>query len=225
MTIEQVHYAVKLKLNRLDSNAFRQLLVPEIDVKINEAQLLYIKNAAAALMDNGLGMESNQRLRDDLRTLVKKDDITVTNLVAALPSDYLFFIRAYASQKKGSCTRNSRVWIVQQDDLNQEDYFSTPSFEWEEVNGYFTSQGIELEVDGTVNSIQLTYVRKPAYAHYADGFGGYILPGVGALSGKQELELPEHTHDNIVDLTVAMISGEMGLPSYPANMNKLKLTQ
>ena len=46
MNAPEMHYDFKKKFNKIDSNNNRNLLVPEIDWTLNEAQDLYIKMVA-----------------------------------------------------------------------------------------------------------------------------------------------------------------------------------
>ena len=49
-----MHYDLKLKLNKLDSNQYRNLLVPEIDWVLNEAETIFIKSIAKRKIVNHL---------------------------------------------------------------------------------------------------------------------------------------------------------------------------
>ena len=46
MSIKRMHYDLKVKLNKVDSQQYRNLLIPEIDWALNEAQNIFIKNIA-----------------------------------------------------------------------------------------------------------------------------------------------------------------------------------
>ena len=43
MLIEDMHYDFKQKINKIDSQKYRNLRIPEIDWKLNEAQEIFIK--------------------------------------------------------------------------------------------------------------------------------------------------------------------------------------
>ena len=43
MTIQEMHYDFKMKLNKIDSEQYRNLRIPEIDWKLNEALEIFIK--------------------------------------------------------------------------------------------------------------------------------------------------------------------------------------
>ena len=95
MTVQDMHYDFKMKLNKLDSQQLRNFLIPEIDWLLNEAQELFVKWVAEPRIPNGLGLETNQRSIDDIRVLMKRDtekmvkDLeTEDEWETKLPSDY-----------------------------------------------------------------------------------------------------------------------------------------
>ena len=61
MNAREMHYDFKQKLNKIDSQKYRNLLVPEIDWKLNEAQEVFVKIIAEPRLRSQLGFEINQR--------------------------------------------------------------------------------------------------------------------------------------------------------------------
>lgn len=96
MKIQDMHYDFKTRLNKLDSNQYRNLLIPEIDRKLNEAAYLFVKMIAEPRVVKGAGLEFNQRTTDDIRTIVVDSFSLATtttdniNYFVTLPTDYLF---------------------------------------------------------------------------------------------------------------------------------------
>jgi hypothetical protein len=43
MTIKEMHYDFKRKFNKVDSQKNRNILVPEIDLYLNEAEEIFVK--------------------------------------------------------------------------------------------------------------------------------------------------------------------------------------
>lgn len=226
-----MHYDFKKKLNKVDSQGNRNLLIPEIDWALNEALSIFIKNSASPRIRNHAGLEKSQRFIDDLFPLVIKDaPLTVQDKRVILPRDYMFFIKADVLMDKGGCLNvKGRLQVQQQDDKFEDDPFNKSSFEWRVVNGVFASDGIYLYTDGTfeVSTLLLSYVKKHHYIHFAEGFSsdGYVLPSGVELKGVAHCLLPEHVHSEIVDIAVAIVSGEMNLPDYQVKMNKLQINQ
>jgi hypothetical protein len=235
MNIQDMHYDVKFKLNKVDSEQYRNLKIPEIDWAINEAYDIFVKTHAFPKNNNGLGFEINERLRQDLRTiLIDSFEITPTTIdtntySAALPSNYAFYVTAYTSISKDSCEDvKARCFEQQYDDLFKESYFDSSSFEWREVNITFEGNNIRIYTDGTftVGKMFLTYLRKHAYIHNAQNFlpaTQYRLPSGTLLTGVQHCELPEHTHREIVDLAVLILSGNLDMANYQLKQQKLNL--
>jgi len=223
-----MHYSLKKRLDKIDSNQYRNLKIPEIDITLNEALSLYIKIIAEPRMRSYLGFEANQRSIDDLKNIVETGvPIPVSNNIIELPDNYLFYIKGSLSISKGSCeNKKASLKIRQHDDNFNSSPFDKSSFEWREVNGVFNNKGIELFTeDFTVNEAYISYIRKPLYIHNAEdyGSGSYRLLDGTVLTGTQDCELSDHTHSEIVDLAVLIISGELNLPNYQANLNKFKL--
>ena len=70
MNAREMHYDFKQKLNKIDSQKYRDLIVPEIDWKLNEAQEVFVKVIAQPRLQSQLGFEINQRTINDIRTIV-----------------------------------------------------------------------------------------------------------------------------------------------------------
>ena len=107
-----MHYDVKVKLNKVDSQQFRGLLIPEIDWALNEALGIFIKRIAEPRKIQqpfDFGFEKNQRNIDDIRTIVK-DNVSVAaakiddyNYQVTLPEDYLYLVSSRAVLTKNNC--------------------------------------------------------------------------------------------------------------------------
>lgn len=231
MNIQEMHYDFKRKLNKLDSEGNRNLLIPEIDWVLNEALTTFISHSASPRVRTNAGFEKSQRITDDIYPLVVKDKpLVITDDTAVLPDDYMFYISLDAIISKGTCSEvSARVTIQQQDDMFEEDPFSQSSFSWRVVNGVFKENGIFLYHNGfDVNKALLSYVRKHPYICFPSGFSGgsYAIPGRTELLTKDvSCILPEHTHSEIVDIAVAMASSEIGLPETTLKFNKLQFNQ
>lgn len=219
MDIKAMHYDYKKKLNKVDSQQYRNFRVPEIDWVLNEAQELFVKMIAKPRLANHLGFEKNQRTIDDIRPLVLSENKSsgispISSNLYVLPVDYWHYISASVNMQKTGCTdRKAKVFIRQQDDEYENSPFDSSSFEWKTVNGVFTENNIELNTDGTFTNekLYLGYIKRPSYIHNAEAHSvsGYNLPDGTNLSGTQDCELPDHTHREIVDIAVLITTGEI----------------
>ena len=72
MTIEEMHIAVNLGVQKLGSFQVDNLLPEEIDLELNLAQRRFVKQKYSPDSNNkGVGFEQNQRRLDDLRNLIE----------------------------------------------------------------------------------------------------------------------------------------------------------
>ena len=241
MTIEDMHYDFKQKLNKIDSNAYRNLLIPEIDWKLNEALNLYVLLVAVPRLRNHLGFETSLRTTDDIRNLVVNDEVLSLAsgdgfVIASLNdvTDYSYFLStAKCIASKGDCTGvRMDVQIIKHGDRSQDvrsTYYKS-NFEWRICNIRFYEDGIKIfNEDFTITEFAINYLKKHAYIHNAQGFdasNGYNLPDGTNLTGKQNCELPDITHREIVDLAVLITTGDLVLPlDYQLKQNKLSVEQ
>jgi len=237
MNIKEMHYDFKQKLNKIDSQQYKNLRVPEIDWKINEAYEVFVKSIAEPRINNHLGFETSQRTIDDIRTIVVNDKVlTVTQIdntsyFVVLPEDYMFYISANIIMLKGNCNeKTGRAILRQHDDRFETSPFDNSSYEWGEINIRFYDKGIRIFTDGTfqIKELRLNYIRKHAYIHNAQDFlptSSYTLPSGQILTGIQNCELPEHTHREIVDIAVFITSGDLSMADYQMKQAKINLNQ
>jgi len=236
MDIRSMHYDFKQKINKVDSNQYRNLRVPEIDWKINEAYEIFVKAIAEPRIKNHLGFEVSQRNIDDIRTIVVNGETITTESTASevnfkLPENYVFFLSGEATIEKINCGEKvARLIITQHDDRNKESPFDNSSYSWGEVNARFVGNTLKVFTDGTftIKNIILNYIKKHDYIHNAQDFlpgQTYTLPSGAVLVGSQDCELPEHTHREIVDLAVLITTGELQIPDYQIKQEKVKLNQ
>tara|TARA_R100001510_G_C7615996_1_gene178143 strand:+ start:299 stop:1030 length:732 start_codon:yes stop_codon:yes gene_type:complete len=243
MTVEEMHYEFKLKLNKVDSLDYQNFFVPEIDWYLNEAMKMFIKQRYGVANPKRQGFEVTQKRIDDLRNLVVAGASQlaalspVTDLepfyTANLPNDYMFLVRVNADATKEGCESKIIGGIqVQRDDLDSVlgDPFYSPSFEWGETPVVFTEDGISAYSDGsfTITNILVDYIRHPERIAWGDGVdpaNSYNYPDGTTAAANQSCELAEHTHNEIVDLAVLIASGDLDNPNFQvknlrANINE-----
>lgn len=225
-----MHYMFKLKLNKGDSQNFRNFLVPEIDLFLNEAQTIFVKTIAEPRFRTQLGFETNHRTIEDIRPIVITDaSATITSDVVTLPNNYWYYTKSKCKITKGNCTGlDAKVIVRQHDDDFENNPFYESSFEWREVNAVFNKDGIKLYPKNfTVSDFKLSYIKKPAYIHDAESHSGsgYVSLSQGTLTGFQNSELPIDTHAEIVDIAVMIATGVLQIPDLQTKIEKLKLNQ
>lgn len=234
MTIQEMHYDVKMKLNKVDSQQYRNLIIPQVDWILNEAQELFVKMIAEPRIASHYGFEIGQRSWMDIRSIVVEEkSIAPTANLVTLPTDFWYYVSAYCTMKKGGCEKKShKIFIRQHDDDFENSPFDKSSFEWKTVNGVFNENGLKLYAeDFDIVEVLLTYIKKLKYIHNAAGFGtnGYIRPGVTGQEanclGSVNCELPESTHREIVDIAVLIATGQLQIPDYQIKKDKLSFNQ
>lgn len=231
MTTREMHYDFKRKFNKIDSQKNRNLLVPEIDWLLNEAAELFVKKVATPKVENGLGFESSQRITEDIKSLVVSGTwLPVTNNIISLPQNYLYFARCRVKLSKKNCKSQEGVlYIREHRDLFEESSFYNSSFEWREVNGVYTDQGIQSFTDGTftIDEAKLTYIRKWPYFHNAQDFNGgsYVDLNGAVLTGTVQCDLPAHVHREIVDIAVMLAASEVPTSDFQLKAGKLGFNQ
>lgn len=205
MTIANMHIAVKLGLDKtsaLDLPAFEP---EEIDHWLNKAILKFVKTRYSGVNVKGESFEQTQKRVDDLSTLVKYTTLVLTagteypnsfivnTGVNTWPSDYLLTI----AEEVGTST--SLRWGVTQ--CNHDEYRQKIDDPYSEhISHYgsakplrlFDDTNVKLIGDGTytLSNYYLTYLREPATVD---------------VDTPTNCDLPDHTHDEIVELTVNMM--------------------
>jgi hypothetical protein len=237
MNIREMHYDFKQKLNKIDSEQYRNLKVPEIDWKLNEAINLFVKIVAEPKYATKLGFEVSQRITDDIRTIVvdnkplNKGTVTDDTVTFLLPKDYQYYVGTEKIiMKQGSCQHPAdKVHTRQHDDDFQVSLFDKSSFLWREVNIRFFEEGIKVYTSGefTVEEFNLNYIKFPASVNNSQSYVGgkyKTLAGV-TLSINVDCNLPVETHREIVDIAVAITTGDLQIPDYQIKKDKLDYNQ
>lgn len=215
MNIKEMHYDFKLKLNKLDSQKNRNILVPEIDWVLNTAEKLLVKIIAFPRMKPNMGFEFNQRTIEDIRTVVKESpDIPIVNNVIPIPGDYEYFVKGHCLTSKGNCKNiRARLFIAKHGNMHEESSFFSSSFLWREIYGLFREEGIKLLKDDTfsADTAKISYIRKRKFMHNAASFygGTYNALDGTVLTGTQNCELPEIVHAEVVDLAVFLTANSI----------------
>lgn len=156
MTIEEMHYDFKMKINKVDSWQNRNFLVPEIDFILNEAQELFVKLIAFPRLASSIGLEQAQRDIIDIQTLIvsnkelKKyqsrggksifsDFIGYNYCYYILPDrkedKFWYLLRGTFIVPREICGDVGLMLRMRQhDDLAQMSVFDKSSYKWREIN-------------------------------------------------------------------------------------------
>jgi len=185
MTVEEQHIDFKRKLNKVDSQNYRNFRPEEIDLYLNEGQELFIKKRLNRNNIYQVGFETTQKRIEDLRdihvkfegdsvqplapTLISTNVYTFSLAGLGLVNDklkYLYKTRVSFKGTKGTCTAVDLDGVAAQtDDLNEilRSEFYNPSFEWRQVPYLFSEDLLYVYTDGTfaITELRLDYIKRP----------------------------------------------------------------
>lgn len=188
--------------------------------------MVIVKTRYGVRNNDQLGFEATQKRIDDLSSLVVKyplqPAITPTSIgngvlevkLSDLVHPYLFLIRAYGNAQ--DCDDLISLKFTQHDDLNYllDDPFNAPSKQ--EIPYNFgrssTDAGSSIYIyPGNVDLIKVfvDYIKTPVLMNLGNYtyIDGNILPQTSS-------ELPEHMHNELVDVAVQIASGIIEHPQY-----------
>lgn len=209
INIGLLHWEIKNRANKLDSNHYLDLKKSQIDAAINQAVFLFKEHFAFV---NRFPFEANQSRLDMLSPLVVKGvTLDVIDNKVTLPNNYANLIRA--SAKCGDA--DIPVNFVKSEELTVilNDPYRNPSQRWGRVIGVFGESTIYIYGS---DQITIDYIKqhKPVF------FGGYDtiefldqqrrgLPttAYSQNSDPVDLELSFAYKDIIIDLAVYIITG------------------
>lgn len=224
-----MHYSFNRKLNKVDSNNYKNFRIPEKDQLLNEAQLILIKTIANPRVNTYYGFERNQRILDDIQPLVISKDIYSTNNVFVLPEDYMFKVKLSATGSTEQCSNlKFNVNLQQHDDEFEDSFMEESSVLWRHLNATLANNKITTyPKDFKVDSLKLTYIKYPRFIHNAEDFSpnGYKNFKGQLLTGYVDSELPEYLHEEIVDLAVLLASSEIQDPLFELKKYKTSINQ
>lgn len=217
MTLNEFHIEFKIALDKLDSSAYPDILVEEIDYFLNEAQERFIKTRYSPNNIYREGFEEIQKRTDDLRTLVVTNYAAVSAVATetntykadfdtlwsneaqsiAATELYRFYLRGRARSVKAGCTSTYvSPKLVRQVELERIllDPFNNPKLNCPVA--YFERGDLYLVTDGTftIDRFKVTYLKKQATITYGTQ---YPTPVADV-----NCELPEHTHKELVSIGV-----------------------
>lgn len=234
-----MHLDFKIKVDKIDSQQFVGLSIPQIDWLLNEAQEIFIKTRIGINNLYQKGFEESQKRIEDLRPLVVKNNAIVlqtldtTSYYAELPANYLYYLRATVEGQKNKCTGELKIIIQQHDDLNNvlTSAFYSPNFEWREVPAVFSGNTLVVyrKSDFTLSTLKLEYLKKPTRIQYPTGFenGEYELPDGTIVNIDQNSDFSDNMFAarEIVDIAVALATGNLGDSRYSIFETKKKINE
>jgi len=208
MTIIQMHTAID---DQMDKAGAPWMNSTEKDYFLNLAQLEFTKERYAEF-------EQSEKRRQDLVSLVRKKSFTVLTIdLSSVNVPSFMYILALSASSKDECgnTVTSPVKPMQWDDYieSERDPFNKSDVE---NPIYLTSNNgtvSQIEIKGITNliSADLVYLKIPVTMLNDD-----VTP-----ANNVNCELPESTHEEVVNLAVRKILGVVKDPNYQIQLNEI----
>jgi hypothetical protein len=240
MTVDEMHIEFKVGLDKTDSLNYPNFEPDEIDLWLNRAQDKFVKQRYGHDM-KGENFEETQKRTDDLREVVTDATLPPTagdfgskpnSTTFILPDDvevlaggkYWFAINeeceiSYIDCNGSSVTERKNVKPIQHDDYNKliNDPFNKPYRS--KILRLMKGHLVELIGDDTfaITRYFLRYIKEPVRINLEilgiddDEVEIVIEAGV-------DCELADHTHVEIVNLSVSMALENIGSPRYQTSM-------
>ena len=184
MTRDEMHTAFRVYGQQIGMQKMRNILPEEIDVFLNSAVVEKIRqvlgtNVVAQFPDKVSTQQNSISPINYVRTLVKSKQLTLSSNSVACPSDIqIMYIL-------GLTTGGHKARFIEPIDVEnvKNDFCNAPSKEYPIFT--FIDNKFEVYGDTTIASADLKYVEYPA-----------------KISSTTSCNLPEYTHDEIVQLAV-----------------------
>lgn len=229
MTVTELHYDFKLKVDKVDTLTKEDFNAAEVDWLLNEAQELLIRRRMGQNNNKVQGFEGNQKRIDDLKTLHVKFPLQ-PGIVPTLDSGvyevdlsdlahtYYFLTRAYCDVNDGSCVTQAEVKITQNDDLtevlrdpfNKPDQFIIPANFGQSSSSNGEGSLYLYPGSNTIDNVYIEYLRKPLKI----SLGTYTYID-NTTPAAQTSELPEHLHPELVTQAVELVAIILNDPAHP----------
>jgi len=204
MTIAEMHVYADERIDKANSEWFTPV---EKDSFINQAIMEYTKNKHKAF-------ETGEKVREDLLTLVS-DTIPFANtdiIDLTAIADFLFVLRIEADIETGCGLKTGLpVPPVQHDDFaeTQRDPFNKAEDLYPQYlqNVQGGNKTIQVYSDNTPEELRMVYLKRPAVVN---------------ITTPVNCDLPEHTHEEIVNIAIRMMLATIeGFDGYQVQLNEI----
>ena len=211
MTISEMHTAWNLELDKIDSLQYPSFTDNERDYWLNRGIRKFVKTRYSGVNSKKEGFEQTQKRIDDLRTLVREVTVPCTSTGSIKPNGYVLttgFDNAVFATEPYWLSLGEEVLLTLSDNSTiRQGVTEVTSDEYRfEIDNPYSSfrlhygnaKPLRLFYDNTIEFVSdSTYVVTTAYVRYIKA------PDEVALA-TTSCDLPEHTHDEIVSLSVQL---------------------
>jgi len=224
--------AVKMGLDKSEALSLPAFQTEELDFWLNDSVERFIKIRYSGNNYLSKSFEQSQKRVEDLRTLIVETRLVPTEdvspyakpnswivITANLPIDYLIFLNDEVTINFDHSILGTDTTVrTGVTECTTDNYFNKVSDPYSEHVLHldnarplrmFSERGIELITDGnyTIRYYYMRYIRKPA-----------VISSTGLVVN---CDLPEHTHREIVEMTVNKLIENIESPRYQTHTNEL----
>ncbi len=155
MDVKEMHIGIDIHLQKIDSEAFDNLLAEEKDWYLNSTVKRFIKNRSSSLSNlKRLGFQESQKRYDDLEKLITPASISLYKgtesgfVFGILPEDYFSLVNSSSISDFNQC---NSIGIVDGDDVEVK-YFCIPMTQFVPYNS-FSITAVLLGIAGTTEPL------------------------------------------------------------------------
>lgn len=218
MNRQEMHISFRLSYNTINAGKPKSFLPQEIDVLLNWAYNAYVESFVKSKQLNPDSFTNTQRSLDGINTLLKENNTVSTDgtlqllrpdggrVAIVLPADYLHLVDD-SSDTEVRC----KIFNKQPNRLFASDVVNTI------LNTYLYTTKVTSPVSEEING--KLYVYKSGF-DVANVYIKYIRK-YNPISEGQNCELPEFTHDAIIDKAVARAIAIINGGSYEKFVNEI----
>jgi len=206
---------IKQRLNKLASLDYDNLECWQVQEAFNKAQLEWTRRQLYSINARKEGEEQTSGLVDDLQRLLKHEILPSVNkeiyYQAAIPSDYLHYVRTDVFAKTECCPeRRISVYEVEEANISiiLNDKNKQPNFEWAETVSTRMTNKLKVYTNNEfeITQCHLTYYRKPIEVQ----FNGCVDPSTGTVfTADQNCEFNDDVAEVLVDNAAMILAGDI----------------
>lgn len=186
MTIQEMHHLFRVKLDRIDSSYYENILSVEVDMFLNDAQNVFIRKRLPT-SEVRATLEENQKVQNDLKEIMTSDTLLTVStdqtgvkpgaIFFDLPSDYMYAVQEEAEIAFTDCNNNPAterrgyIGVTHAEYLmSKDDPFFVPTTYENFGLRLMSSNKIEALTFNNfdINYYYLRYIRRPGLMQYTD---------------------------------------------------------
>ena len=226
ISTKEAVYKFKLSYDKLDSQDYPKMQLPQILIKLNEAQNSVVRNYFTINNLLKTGVQGDSLRLDEFSPITILNNPYITNIQTGLEKNqyfietkdllfpYLHYLRGTALCSEDNCTEIEASFIeytLNDIDIALNNENNSPSLLWGEIPLLRANERFYFYTDGKfkVDKVKIDYLRKPIE---------FDLPGYIKFDGTQSItsdsNLPDYFVEDIIREAVSMAKANLGAEDY-----------